>query len=134
MNLRDFTRIATPTGWASIAAVGAIILILAVGGWWMLTEPGRQRAAANLAGASQVVSDARAASGADAVSVVTKNAASEREIDQQSTENRDAILNVPGASAPVDPAVGDAGRRAVCLRKSARCLPGCVRLLGPCPR
>jgi len=127
MLLTVWTFLKSPLGRYLVAALAVFIVVSAIA--WGMGAGDRQRA--NLAQASQSAADARATSGGDAVNAVAANAAHEAEIDQQSTENRDAILKAPGASAPVDPRVGDAGRRALCLRKSASRDPVCQRLLNP---
>lgn len=115
--------------------VGAVVLILVVAlvwwGIWMLGAGDRKRA--NEAQASQAVAEVRAGAGGDAVNTVATNAASEAATDRQTTENRDAILNAPGADAPVDSRAGDAGRRAQCMRRSTQRDPVCQRLLGTRP-
>lgn len=109
-------------GWA----VGAVLaLTVLASGWWLLTEPGRARVRANLAAAEAVQAQGQAAAGRDAVAIVTAASGRDSAADRQTLENRDAILAAPGAAAPVDPAVGAAGRRAICLRPSARRLADC---------
>lgn len=110
-----------------IAAVCLFALVAYVG--WQMGAGARTRA--NQAGASQIAAEARATSGGDAVNTVAKNAASEADIDQQSQENRDAILKAPGADVRVDPSAAAAGRRAWCMRASTRGDPACQRLLDP---
>jgi hypothetical protein len=118
-------RSLNPAGWA----IGAALMLAVIGsGWWLVTEPGRARARANLAAAEAIQAQGQAAAGRDAVAIVTNAAARDGATDRQTQENRDAILAAPGASAPVDAGVGAAGRRAVCLRPSARRLPECQPL------
>lgn len=123
-------RALTPAGWAAAALV---LLLLIASGWQLATEPGRARARAAQAQVQAVQAQSQAAAGADAVAIVTASAAQDAATDRQTQENRDAILAAPGASAPVDPAVGAAGRRAVCLRQSARRLAECQPLQPPRP-
>ena len=80
------------------------------------------------------VAEARVKAAADAAAVVSHTTANDAATDKQTKDNRDGILRAPGALAPVDPGVDDAGRRAICMRHSARCTPSCVRLLGACPK
>jgi len=113
-------------------AVAAIVLAAAI--WFVLTEPGRQKAKANAAGASQIVAEGQAAAGRDAVAITSANASSEAEIAKQTQENRDAILNAPGAGVQLDPGLDTAARRAICMRHAARRDPQCVALLDARPR
>lgn len=110
-----------------VLAVCLFALVAYVG--WQMGAGARNRA--NLAGASQIAADARATAGGEAVNAVATNAVHEAEIDQQSQENRDAILNAPGADARVDPSAAAAGRRAWCMRQSASRDPVCQRLQQP---
>lgn len=112
---------------AGMTVMSVVAFIIA--GWLILSAPGRERARADAARASQIVAEGRAAAGADAVAIVTANASSGAEIDRQSQENRDAILNAPGAAVKVDPGLDAATRRALCMRASARRDPQCVALL-----
>ena len=82
--------------------------------------------------AGQVFAGARTESARDAVGAITEKAAQDAASEDLSRKNRDEILAQPGASVVVSPDVAAAGRRAICLRDSARCRPECVRLLGPC--
>lgn len=123
-------RALTPAGWA---AAGLVLLMLLASAWWLATEPGRARARADEAQVQAVQAQSQAAAGRAAVAIVTASAARDAATDRQTQENRDAILAAPGATAPVDPAVGAAGRRAVCLRQSARRLPQCQPLQPPRP-
>ena len=101
-----------------LAAVAGFALCIAV--WLILTAPARERAKANQAAASRIVAEGRVAAGRDAVAVVTANAAHGQEIDRQTQENRDAILNAPGADVQLDPGLDAALRRSVCKRASVR--------------
>ena len=114
-----------------LAAIAGIALCVAA--WLILTAPARERAKANQAAASQIVAEGQVAAGRDAVAVVTANAAHGQEIDRQTQENRDAILNAPGADVQLDPGLDTATRRAICMRASAKRDPACVALLNPRP-
>jgi hypothetical protein len=114
------------------AAVAGLCLCVAV--WLILSAPARERAKANRAAASQIAAEGQVAAGRDAVAIVTDNAASGREIDRQTQENRDAIFNAPGADAQLDPGLDTAARRAICMRASAQRDPACVALLNSRPR
>lgn len=70
-------------------------------------------------------------SGADAVDTIGNTQANEAAADITTKENDDEIRNAPGASAPVDPAVRDAGLRSLCRRASYRSNPQCVQYAHP---
>jgi hypothetical protein len=116
-------------GWAIVGLAAAAVLII-VGLFWL---QGRSHNAAVVAKAGGTIAEGQATAGRDAVGVVVGNADRQDETDKVTQGNRDDILSQPGAQAPLDPAVGYAGRRAVCLRKSARGLPACKRLLDAHP-
>lgn len=119
----------TPINIALGGIVGVAVLVAI---WFVFIEPGRAAQREAEARVAAAAAQSRATSAAEAVNRVAERAEDEALTDQATRENRDAILSSPGARAPVDPGVDDAGRRAICLRQSARCTPGCVRLLGPC--
>lgn len=123
----------TPRSGLTIVGILCAIVIVAVF-WRWTTEPARQAAKANTVGAGQIVAQGQAAAGRDAVAIVAGNATQAAEIDRQSQENRDAILNAPGADVRLDPGLDAAARRAVCLRQSARRDPQCIALLDARPR
>lgn len=119
-------------GWTWLVPV-VLILALVLVGVWFITEPGRQRQAAQEARAGSIMAGASQKAAQDAVGVVVERGKAEDEIDRQTEENRDAILAAPGATAPVSDDVHNAGLRAICVRDNQRCKPTCVRLLGACP-
>ena len=122
---------------APLLYVGAGLTILAVvwGLWWfILIRPGDMEVKAAKAGVDSTFAQARTEAAQDATAI-TAGADQAAAADETTTrKNRDEILAQPGAQAPVDPHVADAGRRAICLRHAARCSDPCVRMLGPCPR
>ena len=69
---------------------------------------------------------AAAATASDAVNTVASSAASEAAIDAVTMENDRAIRSAPGAAAPVDPGVRNAGLVGLCKRaaylRDQRCL------------
>lgn len=117
--------ILTPAGWILVAALTMAVMLA---GGWLITEPGRARARAAQTRAEAIQYQSQAIAGRDAVAIVTAAGAHDGATDRQTQENRDAILAAPGAAAAVDPAVGSAGRSAICLRQSARRLPECQPL------
>lgn len=121
---RTFDRL----GWLAIV-IGA--LVLAGIGWWILTEPGRQRARAVEAQTGQVLAEGRRDAATDAITVITGSHDRDASIDLQTKENDHAIRSAPGADARLDPGLDAATRRAICMRASARTDPACVALLHP---
>lgn len=115
-----------------IGLVVALALVATI--WWFLTEPGRQRDRANRATAGRVVAEGQAKAAQDAVGVITGQGGRESATDKLTQENRDAILNSPGADVPINPDLDARARRALCLRDAYRDQPACVRLLGSDPR
>ncbi|KQW79697.1 hypothetical protein [Brevundimonas sp. Root1279] len=125
--LRDLTR----AGWVAVAAVALLVVVLVL---FALTEARRSRESANLNRATGVQAQGQAAAGRDAVAVVSGAAKRDDQTDNQTKENRDAILNAPGADVRLDPGLDAATRRAICLRQSSRRDPECVALLDARPR
>ncbi len=132
MKLSDakWLSIFTPVGWAILGlSVVAILIVL----WLFVTGPQRAHEEAAKASAQAISASSRTSASKDAIGVVVGAEKRTEEIDTQSKESRDEIQHAPGADAPVNPAVGDAGRRAVCLRESSRRLPACRKLLDAHP-
>lgn len=110
-------------------AIAAIILIalaivLALFGW-------QQWQSARNAGREMRVATGQAsasiANGRDAVATVGAAQTRETTTDQVTRENADAIRSAPGAAAPVDPRVRDAGLAGLCRRAAYRGDPKCLR-------
>lgn len=114
-----------------LCAIGLLAFLVA--GYLILTAPGRERAKADAARASQIVAEGRAAAGADAVAIVVAGQSRDAETDTLTQRNADAIRNAPGADVRLDPGLDLATRRAICLRPSASRNPDCVALLHPRP-
>ena len=120
----------SPYLWAAgaLGLVAAIALVI-----YFLGAPGREASTAARARVDTTFAHARTKAAKDATTI-TSDAATGAAADEATTRNNhDAITSQPGAEAPVDPRVADAGRRAICLRHAARCSAACQRLLGPCP-
>lgn len=79
------------------------------------------------------ISNAGANAGKAAIPIINNNFYGQRASDAKSQENRNAILQAPGASMPVDPALAAIVRRDICLRASASGLPECRAMLGVRP-
>jgi hypothetical protein len=71
--------------------------------------------------------DAAIATASDAANTVAGAAASADAIDATVSENRDAILAAPGANAPVDPRLRDAGLAGLCRHAAYRGSAQCVQ-------
>jgi hypothetical protein len=113
----------------AIACAVMLVIMLVVSR--CMAEPARQEAAAAKVDAS--LSDARAASGQDAVGAVAAAGAREAESEQLTRENDNAIHSALGAGAPVNAGVADAGRRGLCRRAAYRDSEQCKRLLSARP-
>ena len=114
---------------AAALAVAAAVFALMFSAWWLLTEPGRQRARAVQANGAAVQAEARAGAATDAIRTIGNTTAAETVTDTLTKENDRAIQAAPGASAPVDAGVRDSGLRALCLRHAYRDQPRCRELL-----
>jgi len=103
---------------AVIVAFGVVLYITGA-----LTRGASAKVEAKLSG-NQV--GAAQASGRDAVNTVASAASSEAAIDAITLENDRAIRAAPGAGAPVDPHLRDAGLAGLCRRaaysRDQRCL------------
>lgn len=116
--------------WPNVFIALAVVILVGSLGWglWdLLQAPGRAKAAQ----AGQVIAEGQAASGREAVGVVSNRAATEAATDVITRTNADEIRKAPGADAPVDPALAAAGRRSLCKRKAYSHDPLC--LLHPDP-
>ena len=123
--LRTLTR----TGWAIVAALIAVVLILG-----MCSYVGMQRRAAQEARGAAGMAEAGREAARDAIGVVERSQARSDETDALTKENRDAILSAPGADQRLDPGLDAAARRAVCLRRSSAHLAECRAVLDTDPR
>lgn len=115
--------------WIAGAVVVAIVVTV------MLLAYQRDRAATEAAKArsAAIVAEGQAKAASEAAEAVAANAERRADSEDLTRTNRDAILSTDGANAPVPGAVGDAGRRALCLRHASRNDPACVELLKPRP-
>lgn len=124
-------RFFDPRGWAAVAgALIVMVLILMVAS--RCTHDAR-RDAREARGAQAIAEAARDAAG-DANAIRDRSDARSQAIDNQTEENRDAILNAPGADQRIDPALNAAFRRSVCMRHASADLPECRAMLQPDPR
>lgn len=129
MNPLDLLRIPGRSGWAIIAALIAVVLILATCSYAGMQRRAAQeaRGAAGMAGAGRVAAR-------DAIGVVERSQTRSDETDALTKENRDAILSAPGADQRLDPGLDAAARRALCLRRSSAHLAECRAVLDSDPR
>lgn len=123
--------IAARTGWSERAARIAAMLLLFVLAMLFIAaavalsrcSSGRQQRAQGRVDAGQA--GAFANSTADAIAVQQAAHGREDASEQLSRTNEEEIRNAQGASAPVDPAVRDAGLRSLCRRAAYRDSPRC---------
>jgi hypothetical protein len=111
--------------------VATIVLAVMFGLSRCMSEPARREATA--AKVDATLSDARAASGKDAVDAVAGGATRDAAIERVTRENDDAIRNAPGAGATVDAGVDGVGRASLCRRAAYRDSEQCQRMLGARP-
>lgn len=105
--------------------IGAVLIIAAA--WWLVATLTGGKSAKVERDLNRNQAGAALESGKDAVGAV--GSAGERAAagDQLTQENRNAIQNAPGADAPVDPGVRDAGLRSLCKRAAYRERPECLQ-------
>ncbi len=118
-----------PIIWIIGAALVALALLY---GAYRLFGDGPRRDAA-VAQAQSALNAAANQSAHQAIQTIQDNADAEAASRQITRSNHVTIIQAPGAQDPVSVAVDAAGRRAVCLRKSAAGLPECAGLLDPHP-
>ncbi|MEN2791538.1 hypothetical protein ABC974_18025 [Sphingomonas oligophenolica] len=105
-----------------------LLLLLALVGWheWQVARTARAetRLAAGQAAAAL-------ASGRDAGNAIGNRMDADAETDTITRENDHAIRTAPGADAPVDPALRDAGLAGLCRRAAYRRDPKCLQHADP---
>lgn len=124
MRLTEIPRLFSPTRWA---VMGVVLLVLIFGGYWLLTEPGRQRQKAAEARAASEFSQARTGAAKDAVAIVVEQGAREDQIDSNVMEAERELRQAPE---------GDRNRialRRLCLSDAARNDPACRTMQQPRP-
>jgi flagellar biosynthesis/type III secretory pathway M-ring protein FliF/YscJ len=121
----------TPLLWA----VSALAVLLAVWLlWWaVIIRPADNARKAAESAAQATLSETRTGSAKEATHVSDGVSRATAATEDTTRKNRDEILAQPGASVLVSPEVANAGRRAICLRQSARNDPECKRLLAASP-
>ncbi|WP_298699177.1 hypothetical protein [uncultured Brevundimonas sp.] len=124
-------RLLSPTGWAVVLAVVCIIALLATCARDARRDAQRAHQAAEIAAG---LTEARTQAARDAGLIRDGAEARDAAIDNLNRRNTDAIQSAPGADQRLDPAVTDAGRRALCLRDATRGDPACRELFQPRPR
>lgn len=72
------------------------------------------------------MSGARAKAGTDAGRIVDDAHAAQTASEDLTRKNADEIRKAPGADAPIDPRLNDAGRRGLCNRPAYRGRPECA--------
>jgi len=109
-------------------AAAALLLLLALFGWhqWRTARAAKleTRVAAGQAAAAL-------ASGQDAGNTIGNRMDADAATDTITRENDHAIRTAPGADAPVDPAVRDAGLAGLCRRAAYRRDPKCLQHIDP---
>lgn len=119
-----FWRSLAPLGrW--VLTIGAVLFLLTViGGVHSCRMAATARTEARL---QTNQTSAAIASGADAANTVGDVGARAADTDRTTMENADEIRSAPGADAPVDRGVHDAGLRSLCKRAAYRGRPECLQ-------
>lgn len=111
-----------------IGGLLALVLVLALWLSGALSSGGRAATEARL-GANRA--DAALATASDAAQSVATQAAAEANHDALTRENDHEIHSAPGADAPVDPRLHDAGLRSLCRRAAYRGSQQCLQFAAP---
>jgi hypothetical protein len=125
----------TEAQWKGLALIvgSFVILLIVIGGWWVLSEPGRQKAKAAEARGTAIVAKGDSAASAAAAGAVADFGDRQTDRNQLDQENSRDIQNQPGAHDAIATGVHDAGIRSLCKRAAYRDDPQCVRLRKPGP-
>jgi len=118
---------------AIAAGAVAVLVALALVWWLVFIRPASAQRDAKVAQATGAVAVGGQQSAHQAIDTIVKRQDGDVKIDNQTRANNVTILKAAGAGDPVNPAVDDAGRRAICMYKSSADLPDCKRLLQPNP-
>ena len=113
-----------------LMAAGAAIALIGFG-LWMSGHLASGKRATVEARLNANRADAAIATASDAVASIASQAAAEAAHDQLTRENEDEIRNAPGAAAPVDPRLHDAGLRSLCRRAAYRDSQQCLQFAAP---
>lgn len=116
-------RFAKVFAWFAVIAIPLALVgsCVAIERW----KAGQSAAATARVGNAQV--GAAFESARDAVNATAAAADREATTNAVEKENKDAILNGPGADAPVDPVLADTARRGLCRYAAYRDSPACLR-------
>lgn len=101
---------------AKLALGAAALALIAFAAWWVVIRPQQAAQTAATAKGSQVQAEAAAGAAQDTVRIVVDRGENRTRIDRITEEKTRVIMAQPGADAPLDPALHDAGIRALCLR------------------
>lgn len=115
--------------------VGGVILLVAVlfGAWVWHQAGAGARAEAVVAKAQATISQNDVQNADIAVQKVDDHDNTEAAVNAQTRANHDTIVKAAGANVAVSDAVDAAGRRAICMRRSAASLPECSSVQHPSP-
>lgn len=121
------------TKWAFALILGGVVFLASVGAY-LWHKHNVEQAASALPKAQVEIQKGQVQSGKDAANTVDKNGQDAAKTDEETRKSNDTILKSPGAKTGLDPALDDAGRRAVCMRESAKHLLECQQLLQSHPK
>lgn len=107
--------------------LGGLIIAALLFGLFALRQCGVTKSAKTQATLEHNQGSAAMQSGGDAANTVGNRMALDRQFEEITEENNNAIRNAKGSDAPVDPAVRDAGLAGLCKRAAYSGNPKCVR-------
>jgi type II secretory pathway component PulM len=119
--------------YVAVAAGGLALVLVCFVVWFVLIRPGQAEHAAKQANVNAAVATSGASAVKEAAVAVNGQVKSEAQIDIRVKGSRDAILSSAGAAGAVDPALADAGLRALCMSDAHAADSGCHALLDAHP-
>lgn len=125
-------RSASPGLQIAALVAGAVVLIAqAIFLVWLVGSPQRAKTAQVQAKVATAMGDAAAQAGADAVAITSKGAQRDAGSDTLTRKHTDEIRKLPGADAPLDPALNRGGLVRLCERAAYRGSEPCLLLADP---
>lgn len=111
-----------------LASIVLCLMLVAIWGWWIVTEPGRARRDAAGAKAGLVVATGDAKATEKAAGAIADYGDRQGDRNTLTQENADAIRQLPGAQSATPAGYDDGLVRRLCLRDANANDPRCVRL------
>lgn len=107
---------------------GAALTLLAFTAWFVLIRPTANAEKAATAKTEAIIADTQRSAAQDTIRIVVDHNAAVQTINTRTEVTTRDILQAPGASDAIDPALHAAGLRALCLHDNRRD-PTCAALL-----